>query len=142
MNTKIKRLDPKTLEHVRFALNEALASVRTQFDLSVTVGRCVYDPSGNSCTWKLEFATKGEGGVVNDKEREDYKRIAELVRLKPEWLDQPVTVRGGLQYKVVGYALTRRRNPVLMERLDNGKRYWFDVDVVRQTYGVKDEVRS
>jgi hypothetical protein len=105
--TKIDRTVLRTLEPAILAkLNETLGK-----DFGLNFAFKGGNFTDTSAVLKLEVACVSADGVVNDRARADYEKLAELYDCNPEWLDKTFKV-GRSTYQVKGLLTKRRKNCV------------------------------
>ena len=132
MDTNLKQFDSATLKMLRNDLDSALKVVADKYGIGVKAGNATYSPE--NATFKVELAVKNEGGMAVTKEATEYKRMANFMGLKAEWLNQEFLFRGE-KYLVVGLKPKSYKFPVLAKRYD-GKVFKIPVNAVRKGFGL------
>ena len=125
---KIKTFDRSNLRLLTADIQTALKSVADNYGISLTYKSSRF--SASNVTIKLEGAIVGAGGVVETKERKDWKVYAEMFGLKSAWLDEAF-VHGGDQFVICGLATRKSKYPVLAKCIKNNKTFKFPMDTVK-----------
>jgi len=128
------RFDRDSVKLTRQRLEETLKGFGEEFGCQVRVGNASFDRDGAYCTFKLELAVVGEGGVVQTKEMSDFRQLAVLYGLKPEDLGAEFTARGET-YRIVGANPKSGKYPIIGERVKDGKAFKFSDAAVRSALG-------
>jgi hypothetical protein len=110
------------------AVNEALKQVASEHGVGYVEGRGSY--TSKDVTFKIGFADIDADGKVQTPEVQDYEQLHEGLHLPP--LGTVVTHWTGEQFKITGWKSRARKNPVLVEKVGNGKRYVFPPEAIRQ----------
>ena len=116
------------LQTFRVDFAEAVAALETQYHCKIALGNITYD--AQSFRSKLEVVMQNEDGVVETKERIDYKSHCHLIDLKPEWLDRSF-IANGKTWTVVGLKPRATKRPVVVESAEGGQYVFRAVDVIR-----------
>jgi hypothetical protein len=109
------------------AVNEALKQVASEHGVGYVEGRGSY--TDKDVSFKVGFADIAEDGTVQSREAQDYEQLHEGLHLPP--LGTVVRGWGGDEYKIIGWRSRARKNPVMAEKVGNGKRYVFPADQIR-----------
>jgi hypothetical protein len=125
----ISKLDGTTLKILRAEMDLALFEVAKKYGVSLTFGNRVTF-TDTDATFKLNVVVKNSNGVAVTQERQDFARYATMYNLNPTWLDQTFSCCGK-KYKIVGLKLSRKKNPIVAERVDTGRNYKFSIDTVK-----------
>ena len=64
-------IDKLSCQTLRDEINAALAAVAARHNISISAGSCTY--TANNATFKLAVAVRNASGVVESKERTDFK---------------------------------------------------------------------
>lgn len=128
------RFDRDSVKLTRTRLEEALEGFGEKFGCEVKVGNASFDRDGGYCTFKLELAVVGEGGVVQTKEMSNFRQLAALYGLKPEDLGAEFTARGET-YRIIGANPKSGKYPIIGERVKDGKGFKFSDSAVRAALG-------
>ena len=124
------------LKAFRVDFAEAVAALETQYKCKIALGNITYD--AQSFRSKLEVVMQNEDGVVETKERIDYKSHCRLFDLKPEWLGRSFAINDKT-WTVVGLKPRATKRPVVVQAAD-GKEYVFRaVDVIRAIVNTAEE---
>lgn len=125
---KIKSFDKTNLRLLTADIQTALKSVADNYGISLTYKGARF--SATNVSIKLEGAVIGAGGVVETKERKDWKVYAEMFGLKSAWLDKTFVLAGD-QYVISGLATRKSKYPVLAKCVRNNKTFKFPSDTVK-----------
>ena len=116
------------LQTFRVDFAEAVAAQETQYKCKIALGNITYD--AQSFRSKLEVVMQNEDGVVETRERIDYKSHCHLIDLKLEWLDRSF-IANGKTWTVVGLKPRATKRPVVVESAEGGQYVFRAVDVIR-----------
>ena len=116
------------LRDIREDIATALKSVGEKHGVMITPRNASFTPQ--TATMKIEIAVIGDGGVVENKDRTNYTLYCGSYGLKPEWLDKTF-VSGTTAYQIVGLAVRRSKNPVVVNRVSDGKTFIFPDHLVK-----------
>jgi hypothetical protein len=131
MSQKITEFDNSNVDTVRTAIDAAIQTVAQEYGLQLKAGNLTYSPT--NCTVKIECSTKGEGGEVNTREAEDFKRYCSRYELQEEDLNKVfVDTVNGLRYKIVGCKPRSTKYPIIVRTMDTGARYKFPATRVKR----------
>lgn len=114
----------KLIDYRRIAptLNAELKAVLAKYGLEAGKINATVEESLGIVRIKLECVDqnlKAADGSATNPDREMWKRYAEMLNLKPEWLDQEVAF-GSESFKVVGLQMpSRGAAKVVVERLSD-----------------------
>jgi hypothetical protein len=125
---KIKAFDKANLRLLTNDIQLSLRQLSADYGISLTYKSARFSPSNVSI--KLEGATINASGVVETKERKDWKLFASYYGLKESWLDKAF-VNAGEQFVVVGLAPRKRKFPVLATCVSTQKRFKFPVETIK-----------
>jgi len=128
------RFDRASVKLTRGRLEEALKGFGEELGCQVHVGNATFDHDGTNCTFKVELAVVGAGGVVQTKEMSNFRQLAVLYGLKPEDLDAEFSARGE-KYRITGANPKSGKYPIIAERVKDGKAFKFSEAVVRSALG-------
>ena len=121
-------IQKEMLQTFRVDFAEAVAALETQYHCKIALGNITYD--AQSFRSKLEVVMQNEDGLIESKERIDYKSHCRLFDLKPEWLGRSFAINDKT-WTVVGLKPRATKRPVVVQAAD-GKEYVFrTVDVIR-----------
>ena len=126
----IKSIDKATCRLLSTQIEAALQSLAQQNGVVIKRGRATYDVDGKNMTLKVEVAVVAADGTVANKEVENFKSMAELYDLKPEFLFK-IFSYAGTTYKIAGLLPRRSKRPVLCERQPDGKRFILSPEEVK-----------
>ena len=110
------------LRRIRTRIQGELSKVEEELNITLTLGNCSY--SSNRAKFQLELLT--EGG--KSKEQEDLENMAQYLNLD---LDK-IAEEGKDNYKLWGYKSRARKNPFIIESVNNQKRY-----VISESHAVR-----
>jgi hypothetical protein len=118
-------MDLAKLKQIAPQLDAELDSVFAKYGLKVRQRRATTDPSLGLVKFSIELADtalKTKGGETTTPEAECFKQMARMFGLKPEWLGRTFVMHG-MEYKVAGLRHKATKNPVMIERTKDGKRF-------------------
>jgi len=118
---KIRKLDRSTVKDLRPKVQEALKALEA-LGLNVQVGNASF--SSTSVTFKVELAIVSEGGAIQSKAAETFKRLAYLYGLRPDDLGKTYG-----PYTVVGLNPRAKKYPIVARRKD-GKDYKIPAEMI------------
>jgi hypothetical protein len=126
---KITTIDKPTLVALRASINAALASVASDYGISISAGNATF--SANNAVFKLNVALIGQGGAVLDAGAERFKRYAHQVGLKPEDLGTTFSSQGKL-YKIDGIRpAIFGKCPIFATCVSDGCKFCFPTSTVK-----------
>lgn len=125
---KIINFDRATARRLQRRVDEALFPLAEEFGISITTKGGKF--SSASLVQRIEFATVGEGGVVNDRDAESFKRSAIRYGLEADDLGREFFY-SGKTYRVVGLRTKSRKYPVIAENVVDGRKTKFPADAVK-----------
>ena len=121
-------IQQEMLQTFRVDFTEAVKALEKQYHCKIALGNITYD--AQSFRSKLEVVMQDEDGVVETRERIDYKSHCRPFDLQPDWLDRSF-IANGKTWTVVGLKPRATKRPVVVQAAD-GKEYVFRaVDVIR-----------
>jgi len=127
MTTTIKSFDRPTIKALRAEIDAALKAVADRHGIAITSGSATFSDANVSL--KIQLATLGEGGAVNTREAEDFRRNAASFGLAADDLGRSFFSRGKT-YTLVGASVKSYKYPLLC-RDDGGKVMKFRAESVR-----------
>lgn len=116
------KFDKSILKKIRTALDNAFDGVVDDLGMPIKLELGGISYSETTFTAKIECSLLGSGGVVQDKERIAYSKVAHYSGLKTEWLDQTFRDLNGRVMKITGFNSRAPKMPVRLEGAD-GKEY-------------------
>ena len=128
----MKTITGTDLQNLRKEIDQALEALGKKYDIKFRAGNASY--TGTNATFKLEIATKGEGGEVITKEAADFKIYAERFGVKPEDLGKEIDLMGR-KFKLVGILPKSRKFPFSGKDLVDGKSYKLPENAVVKALG-------
>lgn len=119
-------MDRAEARRIATAIEKAVQPVALAYGLQIKVkgGRF----STTTYTAKVE-CSELQDGVAQTGQRVDFLAMCDAYGLESEHLDTAFQVRGET-YRITGLAPSRRRYPVIAERMSDGKAYKFAADTV------------
>lgn len=133
----ITEFDKTNLRLLRAAIDDALAPVATQFNISLKCGNASYRPE--RVTFKVEGALiDSNTGVAMTKERQDFVQYAPLEGIPADKLDKVFKFRNEA-YVITGYKSKSWKNPILGKNTSTGKTYKFSTSMVKAAFGIKND---
>lgn len=124
----INQLDKESLTHIRDQINTALELVAEDLGIDISLGSCRY--TTKNATLKLEIATLGDDGAIQNKEAEDFKIFAPRYGLSASDLGKTFE-SSGTTYEVCGLKPRSRKYPILAKRAD-GRMFKFAARYVKE----------
>ncbi len=118
-----------TLSILQKQIIEALEDISTKNNIKFSFSGGNF--SELEATLKLKICTENENGEIIPKERIDYLTNANLLNLKPEWLDKTFISRNKI-FKIIGLKLSHTKYPVICQNVETGKRFKFPSYEVRE----------
>ena len=128
------RFDRDSVKLTRQRLEAALKGFGEELGCQVHVGNASFDRDGGYCTFKLELAVVGEGGVVQTKEMSAFRQCAVLYGLKPEDLGAEFVAQDE-KYRIIGANPKSGKYPIIGARVKDGKQFKFSEAIVRSALG-------
>lgn len=107
------------VRRIKAQLQEILEEAGESMGYKITIGRGSYD---EVLVFKVEVAPIRLDGTEVSKETQQFKHKCYTWGIAREALGTDITVRG-VKYKIVGAKVGGKKYPILLRRLDNGKRY-------------------
>lgn len=129
-------MDLAKLKIIAPQIDADLDAVFAKYGLKVRQRRVSTDPSSGSVKWSIQTSDTNQrdaDGDLTTPEREHFKQFGRLYQLKPEWLDQSITLNS-TSYKISGLRANARKNPVCLTRAD-GKAFTCSAEQVRRLLG-------
>ena len=131
MNGNGQEFTQARINEIHRAMFQALSPVAEQYGVTIRRAGGRFEPL--SATLKFALETTTDNGET--QEARDFKEMAHLYDLQPDWLGKTVTCRRG-KATIIGLCPRRSKFPVLL-RLDGGKQLLFTVDGIRRQFGLK-----
>ena len=128
----IKSIDRQTAKAISARMGQLVAQLESEFNVKVKMGGGRF--SDTSYTGKVEVSIVSDGGVVESKERTDYKRACIIFDLKKEWLDKEF-ISNGKRFKVTGLKTSAKKYPVIGTEIVTGKSYKFPAHTIKMRMG-------
>ena len=127
MEKNVDKLDSKSVKVLRDYLQNNLND-EDKFDLSdldINVGNATYND--DEVTFKLTLKIKGA--------KSQSQKDLELYGVQFDNLDITKIARmNGKPYSLIGYRRRARKNPYLIQELDNGKQYTIATDTAKKYF--------
>lgn len=131
----IKTIDRATCEMIRKQVDAVLEVIGKEHGIVIkSNGGGTF--TSNNFTFRVEASVVGDGGIVHNKETEEFKQLATLYRMKAEDLGKVVMIQGD-KYEITGMKSRSYKFPVLAKKLSNGKVYKFPVHTIKVALGYK-----
>ena len=133
----IKRFDKENLGEMREAINKALSSVTSDYNVELKIGNISYQESGFTTKLSVNLVVDGE---VQTKEKRDFENLAELSGCK-----FPLGYKFnncGTDFIVTGFSSRSRKYPVLAKNLDDNKTYKYKIDWINQKFDLGELQKS
>jgi len=115
---KIDSFDRTNLRLISADLEAALAPVAAKYGITFSYRGARF--LADNATFKIEAATIGSGGVVNTRERDNFKLYASMYGLKDTDLDREISY-AGKKYIIIGLNTRRQKYPIVAKRVEDGK---------------------
>ncbi len=120
-------LTRSTLRTINDDIDAALKAVGEKHNVVIKTGNATFSPA--NATVKVSIATVTADGVVETKERDDFRRKALRYGLPSDALDKVVMI-AGRSFKVTGLNPRAKAYPVILTDTFTGKRYKYTVNTV------------
>lgn len=122
-------------EHTRLskAIEAALKSVGDDFGVDLTAAGGVY--GSNNAHVKIAVTIRDTGTGMSSAESE-FRRMAPMYGMKPEWYGQAVILQG-TAYEIVGIKPSAPKYTVQIKRCYDGKIFGCTVSTVTRQLGMK-----
>ncbi|MBC8428244.1 hypothetical protein H8D04_00030 [bacterium] len=120
-------LDRNTVKMISNDIEKALGDVANKYNVVINRGNASF--TSDNMTLKLNVSTIGNDGNVMTKEATDFNTYASMYGITKS-LGDVVNYMGG-EYKIVGFKPRSKKYPVIVEKLNDGGRYKFPVDIVK-----------
>lgn len=117
---KINQFDRTNLRAINEDIQSALKSVAEKYGINFRYKGTSF--SANNATFKIEGSVISETGIVETKERRDFKLFGYNYGLWPELLDSEINYAGE-QYIVVGLNTRSPKFCVVGKRVSDGKTF-------------------
>ena len=125
----IKQFDRPTIRDLRDAVNKVLEPVAEEFGIGIKAGNASFTPT--EVTLKLACGIKNADGVVETKERQDFRLKAAFLGLSADDLDMEFDHHNGDRYKIVGMKPRSTKYPIICQRAKDGKQFKFPVNTIK-----------
>lgn len=125
--TSTRQFAVQTSREIVEALNALLDGV------VVEQNRVTYDSDGFNIN--LRVSRVREDGSVMTPEARDFQQFAGLEGMDAEWLHQTFT-HNGVEYRITGYRTRARKQPVIAERVSDGKSFVFPTIAIKRAMEV------
>jgi hypothetical protein len=117
---------------IRDKINSNLQSLAEELGVSIDVGNASF--TENNIRFKLEVAKVSNGTAITP-EVEQWKKYAKMFGLDPAAFGKTFTY-GGNQFRIAGLATRRGKFPVLADRVPDGKKFKFPIEVAKSNFPV------
>jgi hypothetical protein len=124
-------MDTTKLKHLRKQIQGALDDIADVEKLKLRLGNISYSDVGFTARITAEELDSDGGSKKDQKEWDDAVRYGFV---KSEWMNKIVMDFNRKRYTVVGYNFKKRKYPVIIESLENGKRYIISVERLKREY--------
>ena len=129
---KIDKFDKPVLRLISADIEAALAPVAAKYGITFVYKGARF--LEKSATFKIEGATIGAGGVVQNKDREMFKLYARSYGLSPSDLDRQIGYGWQReQYILIGLNTRRPKYPIVAKRVSDGKIILLTADGVKRS---------
>lgn len=118
--------DKSVLVALREDINSALAGVAEKYNIDIEAGQVRYQPDGFSCSFKLDIELKRTPDG-QDVGKLKFEKEAPHFGLDPSDYHMVFEVHRD-EYKLVGFNLRARKNPLIIEKTSDGKQYSLDLE--------------
>tara|TARA_R100000664_G_scaffold29927_1_gene42128 strand:+ start:3029 stop:3424 length:396 start_codon:yes stop_codon:yes gene_type:complete len=126
----MQKFDKANLKKIRIALEGALDGMVDDLGMPIKLKLGGISYSEANFTVKLECSLINGDGVVQNKERMAWLRLASSYDLDPEWIDQTFKTHDGKVLKITGLNTRARKAPVLLEDVE-GNMYKGPCEMIR-----------
>ena len=120
------------VKEIREKINTNLQSLSKELGMSIDVGNASF--TENNIRFKLEVAKVSNGTAVT-QEVEQWNQYARMYGLDSTALGKIFTY-GGKQFKITGLSTRRGRFPILADRVPDGKKFKFPLEVAQSSFPV------
>lgn len=125
-------IDKSLMKKLRAEIDSALESVGRKNGVRLRVGNGSY--LGCNGRFKLEISAFGESGELITPEAQAFLDRCQLYGLKESDLFSEFKLSGvGATYKLLGIRPRARKQIMLLENSENGRKYKVDADLVRDS---------
>ena len=115
---KIDSFDRTNLRLLSDDIKTALVPLAARWGITLTYKGARFLP--DNATIKIDAATVGASGIVNTRERDNFKNYASMYGLNPSDLDKEITY-AGKKYILIGLNTRRSKYPIVATCVGNGK---------------------
>lgn len=120
-------IDRPKVRQLRERMQAVLEPLGRELAVKFTVGSATFTP--DNVRFKVEAAAVQANGEVVDQAAADFKRLASIYGLKPEYLGREFA-SGGRRFVIIGLKPRGRRYPILGRCQQTGKTFKFSSGVV------------
>lgn len=114
----ITKFDKTSIKALAAQIVEELVELGKEEGLSIERGNASFDAT--SCELKLKIAIVDEDGIVQSRERNEFKMLCKMYNLVPDDLGRKFIFRG-TTYRVTGLKGNSRKNPIMVDRMTDGR---------------------
>lgn len=125
------KFDKPVLSKFRGDFSKAVAQLEKQYGVEIALGAIRFTEDSFTSKITVVNTEASIGGVTVTKEALDFKNHAIFYDLKPEDLGTPFKT-SGKSYTICGLKPRSHKYPILCECAEDGKRYKFPAERVKQ----------
>jgi hypothetical protein len=127
---KIDSFDRTNLRLLSDDIKTALTAVAANYGITLQYKGARFSP--DNVIIKIEGSTIGSGGVVNTRERDNFKLYASMYGLKETDLDKEISY-AGKKYVIIGLNTRRSKYPIVAKRVADGKTILLTCEMVKSS---------
>ena len=131
----IQQFDANTCRLIDEAIEAALKPLADEHGIQIKIAAGRYSAHGYAV--KLEILTCDKTGNVHIPGADTFRAMAKFYGLEPEDLGREFQ-QGRVRYRITGLNPGRPKYPISVERVNDGKRFKFPADQIRQALGRKE----
>jgi len=123
---QISNFDKATVKALRIAMNNALASVESEYGIKINAGNASF--SGNEVTFKVKANTVGDSGEAQTKEATQWTMMASVNGLGHLSVGDEVILQGK-SFTISGWNTRARKSPIEITDA-NGRSYKCSINML------------
>jgi hypothetical protein len=123
---QISNFDKATVKALRIAMNNALASVESEYGIKINAGNASF--SGNEVTFKVKANTVGDSGEAQTKEATQWTMMASVNGLGHLSVGDEVILQGK-SFTISGWNTRARKSPIEITDT-NGRSYKCSINML------------
>lgn len=131
----ILAFDSATCRLLDNAIEAALKPLANEHGIEIRIAGGRW--SDHSYAVKLEILTRDEAGNVHHPGADSFRAMAKFYGLEPDDLGREFQQQGCIRYRITGLNTRRKKYPISVERVVDGKRFKMPAEMVREALGRK-----